>query len=374
MWDHHGEVIGTNPGGPLSRPGIYYESKAFLLGNFAKEDLHKEAAMSFMDLSKLTGEPVPPPQIEPVDTDQLKFLRKSLNTASLPEIKDLIQEELVNYHAYGKIELKKGDETRELPPDIRHHLFKEILEAVDANIPVALIGPAGSGKSTVVNQVAKAINLKYYLQNSVSGTHELAGYMDAHGRYHGTTFRTAFEKGGVILIDEVDTSDASALKWINTALANGHAMFPDQDEPVQRHADFRILIAANTFGTGADRVYVGANQLDASTLDRFVFFDFNYDLQMEVLLGGNPKWVERVQQLRNAAEKERARVVISPRASIHGSKLLAIGWPQNIVEERLIWKGMDAELKERILAHASGSDAKAVNNMKKADQKKRRFH
>ena len=67
-------------------------------------------------------------------------------------------------------------------------------------------------------------------------------------------------------------------------------------------------------------------------------------------------------------------MVISPRATIYGAKLLAIGWPQEIVEQRLIWKGCDAELKERIVKHC-GTDAKAVNNVKKLDQKKKgRFH
>jgi energy-coupling factor transporter ATP-binding protein EcfA2 len=323
---------------------------------------------------KVEAPPVAP-DITPVDTDQLKFLRKSLDTASIPEIKALIEEELMNYHQHGKIELKKGDDIVILEGEPRHYLFKEILEAVNANIPVSLVGPAGSGKSTIVMQVSTALGLHYYLQNSVTGVHELAGYMDAHGRYHGTAFRTAFEKGGCILVDEVDTSDASALKWINTALANGHAMFPDSEEPVQRHPDFRIVIAANTFGTGADRVYVGANQLDASTLDRFVFFDFDYDLPMEVLLSGNKNWADRVQTLRAAAAKERARMVISPRATIYGSKLLAIGWPQDIVEQRLIWKGCDAELKERILSHVTSGTAKAVNNLTKLSQKKKgRFH
>lgn len=295
-----------------------------------------------------TDTPVMP---DAVEADKLAFLRQALNTASLPEIDRLIEQKLLDYHAYGKITLKRDDRSIVLPEAPRHYLFPEILQAVNAEIPVALIGPAGSGKSTLVMQVAQALELRYYLQNSVSGTHELAGYMDAHGRYNGTAFRTCFENGGVILVDEVDTSDPGALKWMNTALANGHAMFPDNDEPVQRHDDFRILIAANTFGTGSDRIYVGANQLDASTLDRFVFFDFDYDEQLEVLLSGNKTWTERVQQLRICAAKEKARIVISPRASIHGAKLLHLGWPQAIVEERLIWKGMDKELKDRILAH-----------------------
>lgn len=306
-----------------------------------------ETATEALVLVGGTDTPIIPDAVTP---DHLAFLRTALNTASKDEVHKMIQDELLDYHQYGKIELRKGNDVIILPEAPRHYLFPEILTAVDANIPTALIGPAGSGKSTVVSQIAEALQLPYYLQNSVSGTHELAGYMDAHGRYNTTAFRSAFEKGGVILVDEVDTSDAGALKWLNTALANGHAMFPDNDTPVQRSPLFRMIIAANTFGTGADRLYVGANQLDASTLDRFVFFDFGYDEQLETLLSGNNDWVLRVQSIRAAAAKERARVVISPRASIYGSKLLSLGWDQKIVEERLIWKGMDTDLKDRILA------------------------
>lgn len=292
--------------------------------------------------------------IAPVETvpqahlDSMMFLRKAINAPSLPEVRELIQKEILEFNVLNKIELRKDDVTIPLSDEPRHYLFPEILTAVYENIPAALIGPAGSGKSTVSKQIADAIGLKYYLQNSVTGTHELSGYMDAHGKYNTTAFRDAFEKGGLILIDEVDTSDAGALKWVNTALANGHAMFPDQADPVMRHKDFRVIIAANTFGNGADRLYVGANQLDASTLDRFVFFDFRYDEKIELMISGNIKWAKRVQALRKGALKERARIVISPRATIYGSKLLAAGWDQGVVEDRVIWKGIDPELRTRI--------------------------
>ena len=280
--------------------------------------------------------------------DQLNHMRKALDTLSQSEIVDLIQTSIMDYNVFNQIELTTPHEVKILEDAPRHYLFPEILTSVNQDLPSALIGPAGSGKSTVCEQVADALGFKYYLQNSVSGSHELSGYMDAHGKYNGTAFRTAFEKGGLILIDEVDTSDPGALKWLNTALANGHAMFPDQSEPVRRSKDFRMIIAANTFGNGADRMYVGANQLDASTLDRFVFFDFNYDEKLELTLAGNPEWVRRVQELRKNALAEKARIVISPRASIHGAKLLAAGWPADIVEKRVIWKGIDEELRKRI--------------------------
>lgn len=307
-----------------------------------------------------------------ISKDYLKTLREALNTASIDEVKELIRDELIDYHSCAKLELKKGEETRTLPAEPRHYLFPRILQAVDASIPVALVGPAGSGKSTLAKQISEALKLKYFLQNSVQGTHELAGYMDAHGKYNTTAFRAAFESGGTILVDEADTSDPGAFKWLNTALANGYAMFPDNPDPITRHVDFRIIIAANTFGTGADRVYVGANQLDASTLDRFVFFNYDYDEQMEMLLAGNVSWCNRVQELRSAAAKEKARVVISPRASINGAKLLAMGWPQKDVEDGLIWKGMDPELKERILAQVQELDPIKKKLSKKEEKVARR--
>ena len=44
------------------------------------------------------------------------------------------------------------------------------------------------------------------------------------------------------------------------------------------------------------------------------------------------------------------RVVISPRASINGAKLLASGLPEKLVEELTVWKGVSAEIRSKILA------------------------
>lgn len=285
--------------------------------------------------------------------ESMAFLREAIDAPDRSEVDQMIEAKITDFKCIHTIKLVKPEGAVELPDEARHYLYGEVLQAVNAGIPVSLIGPAGSGKSTMCEQIATALGMKFYLQNSVTGDHQLTGYMDAYGKYHGTPFRTAFEHGGTILVDEVDTSDPSALKWMNTALANGFAMFPDSETPVRRHKDFRIIIAANTFGNGADRIYVGANQLDASTLDRFVFFDFRYDEKLETLLAGNVKWVQRVQKLRKAAMAEKARIVISPRASINGAKLLQIGWDQGKVENRTIWKNIDEELRARIEKRAA---------------------
>jgi cobaltochelatase CobS len=304
-----------------------------------------------------------------VDTSEaVEAVKEALSSfVNKQQVVNIVRNELMSNPGMKNVTLLREGVPEKLPEELRHYLFPEILTTVNLGIPAALIGPAGSGKSTVSEQIAKALKLRFFLQNGVTGTHELTGYMDAHGRYNTTPFRDAFENGGLIMVDEVDTSEAGALKWLNTALANGHAGFPDRAEPVRRHDSFRIIIAANTWGSGADRLYVGANQLDASTLDRFVFFDFQYDEKLEMLVSGNVNWTERVQLLRKNAFEVHARIVISPRASINGAKLIKAGWSWNEVEERVIWKGIDLELKDRIL----NPRKKADNDNDVPKQKKR---
>src|SRR5258707_10224005 len=181
--------------------------------------------------------------------ESLAFLREAINAPDRIEVDSMIEKKISEFHCTHLIELKKDDKVIQLKDEPRHYLFPDIMTTVNTGIPSALIGPAGSGKSTVCEQIAKALELDFYLQSSVTGEHQLTGYKDAYGKYHGTPFRVAFESGGLLLVDEVDTSDPSALIWMNTALSNGYAMFPHSDKPVLRHQDLRILIPANTFAT-----------------------------------------------------------------------------------------------------------------------------
>ena len=87
------------------------------------------------------------------------------------------------------------------------------------------------------------------------------------------------KNGGIFFLDEIDNSDPSALIVINSALANGYMAFPH--ETIDRHKDFRIIAAANTWGKGADLQYVGRNALDGATLDRFDNIFFDYDTKLE---------------------------------------------------------------------------------------------
>ena len=146
-----------------------------------------------------------------------------------------------------------------------------------------------------------------------------------------------FGDDGLYLFDEIDRSLPEALLALNAALSNDCADFPDGVIP--RHKDFVCIAAANTYGKGADRVYVGRSQLDGASLDRFVVIDIDYDEKLEESLSEDKDWVSFVQKVRKAVRDQKVRHIVSPRASIEGSKLLKQGLPRDLVEQATVWKG-----------------------------------
>ena len=155
---------------------------------------------------------------------------------------------------------------------------------------------------------------------------DIIGYMDASGRYVKTHFRDAYEHGGVFLMDEIDAGNANVLIQINAALSNGLCSFPDA--MVKRHDDFVFIASANTFGNGANRQYVGRNQLDAATLDRFAVIEWFIDDELEssLAVGLNGKaWYMAVRATRDYIAEKNIRALISPRATQKGSRLLDVG-------------------------------------------------
>ena len=224
---------------------------------------------------------------------------------------------------------------------LRHHLW--------------LAGGAGAGKTTVAEQVAKALGLAYQEISCGPATDQwdLFGYKSPDGRYIEGKIREVFEFGGVLMLDEVDNASDSVLVAMNSALANGHATFPDGR--VKKHKDFVCIAGANTFGRGADRMYVGRNQLDGATLDRFSFLPFDYDEEAEFSWAagkapGCDSWVKYVQAVRQAAMERQLRVIVSPRASLFGAEKLAAGFTFQEAADLQIWNKMDADDKEMLQA------------------------
>ncbi len=247
----------------------------------------------------------------------------------------------------------------------QHCRFPLLLSGVAAGVHLLLVGPAGTGKTSAAAATAKALGIPFEAISVGPQTSkaDLLGFVDAGGTFHDTPLVRAFRDGGLFLIDEMDAGHPGVLTTLNAALAGDWLSTPAGMIP--KHAGFRCVASANTWGSGASREYVGRNPLDAATLDRFGAVAWPLDESLEAAMVGVPEpetafdlgaggtmdaaaWLARVRSVRASVEKQQVRAVISPRAAKAGVALFAAGWGRQWVEEAILWRGMAADARARV--------------------------
>ena len=238
----------------------------------------------------------------------------------LKELRDLAK-------ANAKLEITIDGKTTRVEGK-RHRQLETLITYTALRLPTLLVGMAGTGKTHAGEQASEALDIPFYSMSVGAQTSktDIIGYMDANGKYVKTFFREAYENGGVFLMDEIDAGNANVLIQVNAALSNGLCAFPDA--MVKKHKDFVFIASANTYGTGASRQYVGRNQLDAATLDRFAIIDWEIDDELEQSLAigvYGQAWYQAVKAARGYVADHNIRAVVSPRATLKGSQLLAAG-------------------------------------------------
>lgn len=159
-----------------------------------------------------------------------------------------------------------------------------------------LSGPAATGKSTAARQVAEALGRQLgalavtetMMREDILGAlvHNL---MKGEAHYQPTPFVEAWLAGGVCLLDECDRGNANTLTAIN-CIEQDTLYIPRPEAeggPIAHSGGKAIVIAtANTFGTGGNRLYIGANPLDGAFSDRFRTISVGYDQDTEIVVAG----------------------------------------------------------------------------------------
>lgn len=229
--------------------------------------------------------------------------------------------------------------------EVKHHKHKTIKKCIECKLPIYLSGPAGSGKSHVLETIAKELDMNFYFANSIQDEFKLIGYKDAHGTYHDTQFYRACTdtKPCVFFLDELDASDEEVLTLLNTAIANKYFVFPDGEG---RHdiSHVNFVSAGNTMGNGADDLYTGRRQLDQATLDRFAIIEFDYDKDIEFKLSeGNDELCKFVRDLREKALQLGIRTTFSYRCIQMATSLLKTSLSLKEIIKIAIVKGLDDE-------------------------------
>jgi hypothetical protein len=252
-----------------------------------------------------------------------------------------------------RIEVARHDGTTGTTEGHTHPQLARLLRACSSRMAsgytpnAMLVGPTGTGKTHAAHQVARALGLEYYAHGAMSMSHELLGFTDAHGTTHRTPFRDAFERGGLVILDELDSWDAGVTLALNAALANGYAGFPDG--MVARHRDCVIIGAGNTHGTGATADFVGRNRLDAAFLSRFpVKLQWDADPALEVAISGDAAFTRRVQAARERARAVGLKHLIDMRQMQAGAALIAAGFTSDEAADLTYLAGLSADQRRMI--------------------------
>lgn len=259
--------------------------------------------------------------IEVIKKQSVPQIEKDIKGECEQMLKDFIKQEYgtITRNVITVIDGKKAD-----VKGVVHEKFDEVVKFVANNEPVYLVGPAGSGKNHICKQVADALGLKFYFTNAVTQEYKLTGFTDANGNYQPTQFYKAFKDGGLFMLDEMDASIPDVLNILNAAIANKYFDFPAPIGYVEAHPDFRIIAAGNTLGHGADNTYVGRNQLDGASLDRFAPVEIDYCVEIENSLAGDIELADFCREFRNAAKKTGIQTIVSYRGINRLAKMMQL--------------------------------------------------
>lgn len=242
-------------------------------------------------------------------------------------IQDLKQE-LIEKNTYQTIVID-SQSIKIDAPDTKHHALPDIIQFLTTAKQALIVGPTGSGKSTIALNAAQALGVKFgaISCNDEISKSEFIGYRDIDGNYITPEFLSMYENGGVFLIDEYDSMPASVAVVLNAAFDRTNRLsVPTRiEKPVaKKHKDFYCILAGNTWG-GGSLEYSARDIQDRAFLDRFKAFkvEVDYDQKLERAIAG--KDYDFFMSIRSGLKKAGINDTFSTRNIHDGIVLMKLG-------------------------------------------------
>ena len=196
-----------------------------------------------------------------------------------------IKDDLISEINKGRsvIQINQNNSKIEINVDhMAHPIYEDALKTLLLSKKLMLVGPAGTGKTYMVQEFAKSLNVPFYKYSCSrdSSVHDLLGYKQpASETYLQTTFLNCYENGGIFLVDEYDAMSGDMSLFFNGVADNSTSIsVPHRDEnpTAMKHADFYIVMCGNTWGNGSQD-FSGRDFQDMALMDRFRLSKFFVD-------------------------------------------------------------------------------------------------
>jgi len=220
-------------------------------------------------------------------------------------------------------------------------LLKTELLGLDLNIPVYFWGHAGTGKSTMHEQVAARTGRRYVRIQHTANTEEAHIVGQTLANAEGTYFEPgplalAMKHGWTYNADEYDFAHPSILAVYQPVLEGKPLLIkeaPTEWRIVKPHANFRFVATGNTNGSGDETgLYIGTNMGNAANYSRFGIVEHvrympkKQEVQVLINQGGIVKedaerLVSFAEDIRKAFDAGSMGATIGPRELIYAARL-----------------------------------------------------
>ncbi|KAM3579719.1 AAA ATPase midasin [Umbelopsis sp. WA50703] len=262
----------------------------------------------------------------PLDKESTSILRDLIYKTLLKGVKNpghlitqIPKQPSDDFVQFGYFWLEKGPQDEEDPnnfiltPSVEVNLFNLARVVMSGKFPVLIQGPTSSGKTSMVEYVAKRTGHRFVRINNHENT-DLQEYLgtyvsNAEGKlvFQEGVLVEALRKGYWIVLDELNLAPSDVLEALNRLLDdNRELLIPETQEIVKPHPQFMLFATQNPAG-----LYGGRKALSRAFRNRFLelYFDDIPEAELETILSKRcamaPSYCQKLVQVYKALMERR---------------------------------------------------------------------